>query len=79
MLKHRFCSLLMLWSLSWSSIAIAQIRSATIAGTVLDPQKASVPGATVVLTNEATNVSSEFVTTDAGLFTARSSRPGPTP
>ena len=70
MLKHRLCSLLMLWSLSWSSIAIAQIRSATIAGTVLDPQKASVPGATVVLTNEATNVSSEFVTTDAGLFTA---------
>lgn len=70
MLKHRLCSLLILLSLSWSSVAVAQIRSATITGTVLDPQKASVPGATVVLTNEATNVSAEFVTTDAGLFTA---------
>jgi trimeric autotransporter adhesin len=37
---------------------------------VTDPQKATVPGATVVITNEATNVSTEYVTTDAGLFTA---------
>ena len=70
MLKHRLCSLLILLSLSWSSVAAAQIRSATITGTVVDPQKAIVPGATVVITNEATNVSAEFVTTDAGLFTA---------
>ena len=70
MLKHRLCSLLILLSLSWSSVAAAQIRSATITGTVMDPQKAIVPGATVVITNEATNVSAEFVTTDAGLFTA---------
>lgn len=70
MLKQRLCSLLVLLSLSCSSVAIAQIRSATITGIVTDPQKAVVPGATVVLTNEATNVAAEFVTTDAGLFTA---------
>ena len=70
MLKQRLCSLFVLLSLSCSSVAFAQIRSATITGTVTDPQKAVVPGATVVLTNEATNVSAEFVTTEAGLFTA---------
>lgn len=70
MLKHRLCSLLILVSLSCSSVAFAQIRSASITGTVTDPQKATVPGATVVITNEATNVSTEYVTTDAGLFTA---------
>jgi hypothetical protein len=56
--------------LSCSSVAVAQIRSASITGTVTDPQKATVPGATVVITNEATSVSTEYVTTDAGLFTA---------
>jgi hypothetical protein len=56
--------------LSCTSVAFAQIRSASITGTVTDPQKATVPGATVVITNEATNVSTEYVTTDAGLFTA---------
>jgi trimeric autotransporter adhesin len=69
-LKTRLCSMLVLLSLSCTSVAYAQIRSATITGTVVDPQKATVPGATVVITNEATNVSIEFVTTDAGLFTA---------
>ena len=70
MLKQRLCSLFVLLSLSCSSVAFAQIRSATITGIVTDPQKAVVPGATVILTNEATNVTAEFVTTDAGLFTA---------
>ena len=70
MLKHRLCSLLILVGLSCTSVAFAQIRSASITGTVTDPQKATVPGATVVITNEATNVSTEYVTTDAGLFTA---------
>jgi trimeric autotransporter adhesin len=63
-------SILILLALACSSIAHAQIRSATITGTVTDPQKAVIPGATVTVTNQDTNVSSEFVTTDAGLFTA---------
>jgi len=69
-LTQRLCSLFVLLSLSCSSVAVAQIRSATITGIVTDQQKAVVPGATVILTNEATNVTAEFVTTDAGLFTA---------
>src|SRR3954454_1912107 len=55
---------------AWTTVAYAQIRSATLAGTVTDPQKAIVPGATVVVTNEGTNVSQELVTNEAGLFTA---------
>jgi len=71
-LKQRLCSMLVLVlvSLSCTSVAYAQIRSATITGTVTDPQKATVPGATVVITNEGTNVSQELVTAEAGLFTA---------
>jgi hypothetical protein len=69
-IQRRLCSIVILLILSCSSIAHAQIRSATITGTVTDPQKAVVPGATVVVTNQDTNVSSEFVTTEAGLFTA---------
>src|SRR6188472_2738773 len=62
--------MLMLVCLAWTSAAHAQIRSATLTGTVTDPQKAIVPGASVVITNEGTNVSQELVTNDAGLFTA---------
>ena len=67
---QRLCSLLVLLVLTCSSAAFAQIRSATITGTVTDPQKAAVPGATVTVTNQDTNVSAEFVTTESGLFTA---------
>jgi trimeric autotransporter adhesin len=69
-LKQRLCTLFVLASLSCVSIVQAQIRSATITGTVVDPQKATVPGATVVITNEGTNVSTELVTTESGSFTA---------
>ena len=70
MLKQRLCSMLVLMTLFCASIASAQIRSSTITGTVTDPQKAIVPGATVVITNEGTNVSEELVTNESGLFTA---------
>ena len=62
--------LLILACVASPSLAHAQIRSATLAGTVTDPQKAVVPGATVVVTNEGTNASQELVTNEAGLFTA---------
>jgi len=55
---------------AWTSVAQAQIRSATLTGTVTDPQKAIVPGATVVVTNEGTNASQELVTNEDGFFTA---------
>ena len=70
--KFRVLSALTLAVLALASAATAhaQIRSATITGTVTDPTKAVVPGATVVITNQDTNVSTELVTTEAGLFTA---------
>ena len=70
MLKHLSRLTLTLVCLACTSVAHAQIRSATLTGTVTDPQKAIVPGAAVVITNEGTNVSQELVTNDAGLFTA---------
>ena len=70
MLKQLSRLMLILVCVAWTSVAHAQIRSATLTGTVTDPQKAIVPGATVVVTNEGTNVSQELVTNDAGLFTA---------
>ena len=72
MLKQRLCSLVLItvFIVFGASIASAQIRSSTITGTVTDPQKAIVPGATVVVTNEGTNVSEELVTNESGFFTA---------
>jgi hypothetical protein len=67
--NYRRCLLFVLLGLFCTSTASAQIRSATVTGTVTDPQKAVIPGATVVVTNEGTGVSTETVTTDAGLFT----------
>jgi len=51
----------------------------TITGTVTDPSRAVVPGATVVVINEGTNVTTELVTTEAGQSTTTISRPEPTP
>jgi hypothetical protein len=57
-------------SLLVPAAAHGQIRSATITGTVIDPTRAVVPGATVVITNQDTNAATELVTTSEGLFTA---------
>jgi hypothetical protein len=69
-ITRRLCSILIAQTLLCASLASAQIRSATITGTVTDPSKAVIPGATVVVTNQDTNVATELVTTEAGLFTA---------
>ena len=55
--------------LGYPCLASAQIRG-TITGTVSDTSKAMVPSATVVVTNEATNISTELLTNEAGQFTA---------
>ena len=43
---------------------LAQLQSGRILGTVIDPQKAGIPGATVTVTNVATNIA-RTVTTDS--------------
>ncbi|MEO5822487.1 MAG: TonB-dependent receptor, partial [Vicinamibacteraceae bacterium] len=55
----------------------AQIRSATITGTVTDSTGAVLPGAAIVVTNQDTNSTTELVTTDAGVFTAPYLSAGP--
>ena len=70
MLKHLSRLMLTLVCLACTSVAHAQIRSATLTGTVTDSQKAIVPGATVVVTNEGTNATQQLVTNEDGLFTA---------
>ncbi len=52
-----------------ASLVQAQIRSATIAGTVTDAAGAVVPNADVVVTEQATNISTPTKTTAAGEFT----------
>src|SRR5438067_13802933 len=51
------------------SLVQGKIRSATIAGTVTDSAGAVVPNADVVVTEQATNVSTPSKSTAAGEFT----------
>src|SRR5690349_11700314 len=68
--KTKLGSLMLLWCISAATIAHAQIRSATITGTVTDASGASVPGAQVIITEKETNISTTAVTTEAGVYTA---------
>ncbi len=56
--------------------AAAQETRATVTGTVKDAQGATVPGVTVTVTNTDTNLASEAITNDAGVFTVQQIRPG---
>src|SRR5215207_1589350 len=48
--------------------AAAQTSTSRITGRVVDAKQASIPGATVTITNEATNVSQTQTTTEAGVY-----------
>jgi len=56
--------------------ASAQTILGTIRGTVYDPQQNVVPGATVMVTDEETNISREAPTDTQGLFEITNLRPG---
>ena len=57
--------------LALSLTAVAQIQNGQITGTVLDQQGAAISGATVKVSNPATNLSVTATTTDTGLFVVR--------
>jgi hypothetical protein len=57
--------------------ALAQETRATVTGIVKDAQGAVVPGVTVTVLNTDTNVSTEGVTNDSGVFTVQKLQPGP--
>jgi hypothetical protein len=54
----------------------AQFESATLTGTVVDPQGAAIPKATVKLTNEATNTETTTLSDDEGRYIFPGLRPG---
>lgn len=58
------------------SIAFAQAGRGGVSGLVTDPAGALIPGAKVVLLNQATGVTQRTVTSSAGLYTFISLNPG---
>jgi hypothetical protein len=64
--------------LCFATVGVAQTAGgvAGISGTVHDPSGASVPGAKVVVANQALGVARNLTTNDAGLFTAPALTPG---
>ena len=62
-------SLPLLMTLLAPGAARGQTSMGGVSGTVTDPTGAVVPGATVLLVNQATNVRNERLTNSAGFFT----------
>src|SRR5579864_1905348 len=59
-----------------SGICAGQIKSGTIVGSVTDPSGAVIPGATVTVINEETNVATTTVSDKSGAFTVPYLQPG---
>ncbi len=56
--------------------AFAQLQAGRVVGTVYDPQKAGIPGATVTVTNVATNVARVAITDSEGNYVITPLDPG---
>src|SRR3954470_2886156 len=73
----RFAAVLaVICALAAPRLAFAQVDRATVNGTVKDSGGAVVPGATVTVTNLATNVATTQQTTEAGSYFAVNLIPG---
>ncbi len=59
-----------------TSAAFGQRDLGTVTGTIVDAQGAAVPNAKVTITNDATQVTYDTVTTDAGIFSRPAVNPG---
>src|SRR5205814_7101744 len=80
-MKHKLSGLLLFSLLFASSWVFAQKISGTISGTVTDPQGAVVPGASVTITDQATNATRStksgstgsyvFPEVDPGIYTVK--------
>src|SRR5262245_22621200 len=58
------------------TLAFAQLQAGRILGTVYDPQHAGIPGATVTVTNMATNIARSVVTDALGNYVVTPLDPG---
>ena len=66
-LKHLVTSTLILLTIA-ATVAVAQTGTSRITGRVVDAKQASIAGASVTITNEATRVTQTQTTTEAGLY-----------
>ena len=71
-----FVTLLVCWCIAIARPVSAQSTLGTIRGVVTDAQGSVVPGATVVVTDEATGVTRDVLSNSEGLFEASNLRPG---
>ena len=69
-------SIVMASSLLWPAAASPQSFSGSVNGTIRDPQGGRVPGAELVLENDATGVELERSCADDGTYTFRNLVPG---
>ena len=69
------CTTLVVGAATTSPASAQQIGNATLTGTVVD-RDGVVPGATVTVTNEATNVQQTITTNEVGLFRVPALLPG---
>src|ERR1700728_2950263 len=76
MLRFRNCLWVGVSVLVFGALALAQRDLGTITGNIVDMQGAAVANAKVTITNDATGVTSDTVTTDTGSFTRPALNPG---
>jgi trimeric autotransporter adhesin len=69
-------ALLAAFAMLASGVAFGQIKSGVITGTVSDPTGAVIPGATVTVVNQETNITATAVTDESGGFTVPYLAPG---
>src|SRR2546422_10192681 len=69
-MKNKIAQILFAAFLLSSSLASAQTFTATLTGTVSDPNGAVIPGVTVTVTNAHTGVAKTVLTDDSGRYVA---------
>lgn len=72
----RYTALLIALAIGLASAAFGQATSGTLLGTVTDPSGASIPGAKVSITNDATGITTTAQTNDSGNYVATHLLPG---
>ena len=72
----RMLVVLVTFSTVGSTTVLAQLQAGRILGTIFDPQHAGIPGATVVVTNLATNIARSVVTDSEGKYVVTPLHPG---
>jgi hypothetical protein len=71
-----FAAFILLFTVAFPSVLLGQIDTGGVTGTVMDPSRAVVPGAKIALTNQATNIAIQTVSTSAGTYSLTGVQPG---